>query len=65
MLSIPKYPEQYAQHFPAIFYLLCCAFQHHVVVPRLAVVPFAVDGESTAVGVLDGAGGKGGDKEGV
>ena len=31
MLSIPKYPEQYAQHFPAIFYLLCCAFQHHVV----------------------------------
>ena len=32
MLSIPKYPEQYAQHFPAIFYLLCCASQHHVVV---------------------------------
>ena len=31
MLSIPKYPEQYAQHFPTIFYLLCCAFQHHVV----------------------------------
>ena len=30
MLSIPKYPEQYAQHFPAIFYLLCCASQHHV-----------------------------------
>ena len=30
MLSIPKYPEQYAQHFPAIFCLLCCAFQHHV-----------------------------------
>ena len=29
MLSIPKYPEQYAQHFPAIFYLLCCASQHH------------------------------------
>ena len=31
MLSIPKYPEQYAQHFPTIFYLLCCASQHHVV----------------------------------
>ena len=31
MLSIPKYPEQYAQHFPAIFYLLCCASQHHVI----------------------------------
>ena len=30
MLSIPKYPEQYAQHFPAIFYLLCCTSQHHV-----------------------------------
>ena len=30
MLSIPKYPEQYAQHFPTIFYLLCCASQHHV-----------------------------------
>ena len=30
MLSIPKYLEQYAQHFPAIFYLLCCASQHHV-----------------------------------
>ena len=30
MLSIPKYPEQYAQHFPAIFYLLCCASEHHV-----------------------------------
>ena len=30
MLSIPKYPEQYAQHFPAMFCLLCCAFQHHV-----------------------------------
>ena len=30
MLSIPKYLEQYAQHFPANFYLLCCAFQHHV-----------------------------------
>ena len=30
MLSIPKYPEQYAQHFRAIFYLLCCASQHHV-----------------------------------
>ena len=30
MLSIPKYPEQYAQLLPAIFYLLCCAFQHHV-----------------------------------
>ena len=30
MLSIPKYPQQYAQHFPAIFYLLCCASQHHV-----------------------------------
>ena len=30
MLSIPKYPEQYAQHFPATFYLLCCASQHHV-----------------------------------
>ena len=32
MLSIPKYSQQYAQHFPAIFYLLCCAFQHHVIV---------------------------------
>ena len=30
MLSIPKYREQYAQHFPTIFYLLCCASQHHV-----------------------------------
>ena len=30
MLSIAKYPEQYALHFPAIFYLLCCASQHHV-----------------------------------
>ena len=30
MLSIPKYPEQYAQHFPTTFYLLCCASQHHV-----------------------------------
>ena len=30
MLSIPKYPEQYAQYFLAIFYLLCCASQHHV-----------------------------------
>ena len=30
MLSIPKYPEQYAQHFPTISYLLCCASQHHV-----------------------------------
>ena len=30
MLSIPKYPEQYAQHFPSIFYPLCCASQHHV-----------------------------------
>ena len=30
MLSIPKYLEKYAQLFPAIFYLLCCAFQHHV-----------------------------------
>ena len=34
MLSIPKYPEQYAQHFLAIFYLLCCAFQHHVPTPH-------------------------------
>ena len=33
MLSIPKYPEQYAQHFPTIFYLLCCASQHHVLCP--------------------------------
>ena len=31
MLSIPKYPEQYAQPFPTIFYLLCCASQHHVI----------------------------------
>ena len=30
MLSIPKYPEQYAQHFRTIFYLPCCASQHHV-----------------------------------
>ena len=30
MLSIPKYPEQYAQHFPTIFYLLCFSSQHHV-----------------------------------
>ena len=30
MLSIPKYPQQYAQHFPTIFYLLYCASQHHV-----------------------------------
>ena len=30
MLSIPKYLEQYAQLLPAIFYLLCCALQHHV-----------------------------------
>ena len=30
MLSIPKYLEQYAQHFRTIFYLLCCASQHHV-----------------------------------
>ena len=30
MLSIPKYPEQYAQHFPTISYLLCCASKHHV-----------------------------------
>ena len=36
MLSIPKYPEQYAQHFPAIFYLLCCASQHHVLHQTLA-----------------------------
>ena len=37
MLSIPKYPEQYAQHFPAIFYLLCCASQHHVRLLRRCV----------------------------
>ena len=34
MLSIPKYVEQYAQNFRAIFYFLCCAFQHHVMVSR-------------------------------
>ena len=39
MLSIPKYPEQYAQHFPTIFYLLCCASQHHVALP-LERLPF-------------------------
>ena len=38
MLSIPKYPEQYAQHFPTIFYLLCCASQHHVAVLSLGLV---------------------------
>ena len=32
MLSSPKYLEQHAQHFPAIFYLLCRASQHHVCV---------------------------------
>ena len=26
LLSVPKYLEQYDQHFWAIFYLLCCAF---------------------------------------
>ena len=39
MLSIPKYPEQYAQHFPTIFYLLCCASQHHVKVPHPCPFP--------------------------
>ena len=39
MLSIPKYPEQYAQHFPTIFYLLRCASQHHVMEP-FAIVTF-------------------------
>ena len=38
MLSIPKYPEQYAQHFPTIFYLLCCASQHHVLSPQASLM---------------------------
>ena len=42
MLSIPKYPEQYAQHFLAIFSLLCCAFQHHVI--RAAKTDGTLDG---------------------
>ena len=36
LLSIPKYPEQYAKHFPAIFYLLCCASQHHVLLATIS-----------------------------
>ena len=39
MLSIPKYPEQYAPHFPTIFYLLCCASQHHVFVCMFRLYP--------------------------
>ena len=43
MLSIPKYPEQYAQHFRTIFYLLCCASQHHVrLAEKMAIIPTIV-----------------------
>ena len=47
MLSIPKYPEQYAQHFPTIFYLLCCASQHHVMAKTFIWMPGALGAVGT------------------
>ena len=56
MLSIPKYPEQYAQHFPTIFYLLCCASQHHVwLVSTKVAEARATASEGRGDGVENGA----------
>ena len=47
MLSIPKYLEQYAQHFPTIFYLLYCASQHHVMETLSKLKGVIVSGETS------------------
>ena len=55
MLSIPKYLEQYAQHFPTIFYLLCCASQHHVLMSLRSVFIFAIASICTSCQISKGA----------
>ena len=59
MLSIPKYPEQYAQHFPTIFYLLCCASQHHVYTGLLSRHTTSTTHATTHITTHQGGGGGG------
>ena len=55
MGGILKNPKQYEEHFPSIFYLLCCASQRHVLAMRSMEVQIKVlpEAEFAMVGALE------------